>query len=429
MTAAPRLGRDRADPLFVDATAPLDREALAEDLRVRVFPAAAQAGTAPRIGAEVELIPIDGATRRPLPLDGAEPSTLAILRRAGATAGWRERRSTKADVPEVAVPNGGRITFEPGGQIELSPAPNVSLSDLVSDLRSTTDAIITAAPPGVELVSVGIDPETPIDAVAPQLHAERYRRMLAYFDTVGPSGARMMRQTASFQVCVDGGDEPVLTWRVLNALAPYVVAVFANSPRYAGQATGHRSYRREIWATLDPRRTGLLGVADDIIEEYVDFALAAPAFLLGEPGRVAAPFKCWLDRGGVTAADWCAHLSTLFPEVRPRSYFEVRSADVVPPAWYAVPLVFVGGIVYHRPSLEAAADLLDRPSRDLLACCGREGLGHPTIGRGAPLLCDLALEGCTALGERFVSNGDLATAAEYFDRYTRRGLSLADDCL
>ena len=427
MTAAPRLDRDRPDPLFVDATAPLDREALADDLRVRVFPAPARTGAAPKIGAEVELLPIDGATRRPLPLEGAERSTLAILRRAGAAAAWRERRSTKADVPEVALPDGGRITFEPGGQIELSPAPNASLSDLVTDLRSTTDAIIAAAPPGVELLSVGIDPETSIDAVTPQLHAERYRRMLAYFDTVGPSGARMMRQTASFQVCVDGGEAPELTWRVLNALAPYVVAVFANSSRYAGQATGHQSYRREIWATLDPRRTGLLGRTDDIIEEYVDFALNAPAFLLGEPGRLSAPFKCWLDRGEATASDWCAHLSTLFPEVRPRGYFEVRSADVVPPVWYAAPLVFIGGIVYHRPSLEAASDLLGPPSPDLLACCGREGLRHSTIGRVAPLLGDLALEGCTALGERFVSGGDLATAAEFFDRYTRRGFSLADD--
>lgn len=428
MTATRWLDCNGLEPALDDGAAPLDREALADDLRARVFPAAAP-DASPRIGAEVELIPIDSESRRPLPLDGAERSTLAILRRAGASAGWRERRSTKATVPEVALPDGGRITFEPGGQIELSPAPNVSLTALVAGLRSTTDAIIAAAPPGVELLAVGVDPDTPIDAISPQLHAERYRRMLAYFDTVGPSGARMMRQTASCQVCVDGGDEPMLTWHVLNALAPYMVAVFANSPRYDGRPTGHRSYRREIWATLDPRRTGMLGLAEDAIEEYIDFALAAPAFLLGEPGHRAVPFKWWLDRGAVTASEWRAHLSTLFPEVRPRGYFELRSADVVPPAWFAAPLVVVAGLVYHRPSLEAAAHLLGAPSRELLVRCGREGLRHPTLGRVAPLLCDLALEGCTALGERFVSAADLASAAEYFDRYTRRGLSLADDWL
>ena len=39
----------------------------------------------------------------------------------------------------------------------------------------------------------------------------------------------MMRQTAAFQVSIDFDDEPWLRWRVLNAAAPYVVAIFANS--------------------------------------------------------------------------------------------------------------------------------------------------------------------------------------------------------
>ena len=131
--------------------------------------------------------------------------------------------------------------------------------------------------------------------------------------------------------------------------------------------------------------------------------------------------------GALTAADWAAHLTTLFPEVRPRGYFELRSADIVPPQWFPVPLVFVCGLVYDEHSLEAASQLLGTPSADLLALSGREGLAHPTLGHVAPLLCDLALEGSAALGAEFVSATDVATAAEYFDRYTRRGRCLADD--
>jgi glutamate--cysteine ligase len=426
VTATPRFGRvGGADPFAPRPT--LDRQALADDLRLRVFPAPAADHTRPRIGAEVELIPVDDATGRPLPLEGDDRSTLAILRRAGAGAGWHERRSTKASVPEVELPDGSRITFEPGGQIEISAAPNASLTGLVARLRETVRLIRAAAPPGVALRSLGIDPETRIDEVSPQLHAERYRRMLAYFDTIGPSGARMMRQTASFQVCVDGGEAPALTWRVLNALAPYMVAIFANSPRYAGRATGHQSYRREIWATLDPLRTGLLGRARDPIEEYLAFALDAPAFLLPDTDGAPAPFGHRLERGDVTAADWCTHLSTLFPEVRPRGYFELRSADAVAAEWYAAPLVLVAGLAYHRPSLDAAADLLGAPDPALLSRSGRAGLRDPVLGAVAPVLCDLALEGCAALGTEFASPADLAAAAEYFDRYTRRGRSPADD--
>ena len=236
----------------------------------------------------------------------------------------------------------------------------------------------------------------------------------------------MMRQTASFQVCVDGGETPALTWRVLNALAPFMVAIFANSPRYAGRDTGHRSYRRHIWATLDPRRTGLLGLDGDPVEEYLRFALGAPAFLMPDIGGASATFGHWLSRGA-TASDWCLHLSTLFPEVRPRGYFELRSADVVAPEWYAAPLVLVAGLVYHRPALAAADALLGRPDPALLARSGRLGLADKTLAATAPLLCDLALEGCSALGETFVDGNDLAAAAEYFDRYTRRGRSPSDD--
>jgi glutamate--cysteine ligase len=405
----------------------LTRAALADDLRTRVFPAPAAGSIPPRIGAEVEIIPVDASTRRPLPLEGHGQSTLGLLRRAGAGAGWRERRSAKANVPEIELPDGGRITFEPGGQIELSSAPNVSLSALVSRLRDTVARIAAAAAPDAELLSFGIDPRTPLHEVAPQLDADRYHRMLCHFERIGPSGARMMRQTASFQVCVDGGDVPGRTWTVLNALAPFMVAIFANSPRYEGRATGHKSFRRHVWATLDPRRTGVLGTSGDPVDEYLRFALEAPAFLLPDAGGVAAPFSYWLARGDATSADWCAHLSTLFPEVRPRGYFELRSCDGVAPEWYAVPLVLVAGLVYHRPTLDAAAALLGTPSAALLERSGRLGLTDPFLRRVAPELCDLALGGCSALGDGFVGAADIAAAAAYFDRYTRRGRSPADD--
>ena len=428
MTAALWLHRPRAEEDAPGNLTVPDRCVLAHDLRHRVFPAPQSAEHIRRIGAEVEVIPVDTRSGRPLPLETRTGlSTLSILRRAGTAHGWCERRSAKATVPEIALPDGGRITFEPGGQIEISAAPNASLSALVSRLQDTMAAIADAAAPDVELLSRGIDPRTPIDQVAPQLDAERYRRMLQHFDRIGPSGARMMRQTASFQVCVDGGPVPERTWRVLNALAPCMVAIFANSRRYAGRETGHRSFRSHVWRSLDPKRTGLLGVQNDVVEEYLTFALGAPAFLKPDIDDSTASFGEWLARGSATLDDWRAHLSTLFPEVRPRGYFELRSADVVSPTWYAAPLVFVAGLVYHRPSLDAAADILGTPDAELLVRAGRDGLADPTLRAAAPTLCDMALEGCAALGTEFVTQADLERAAEYFDRYTRRGLSPADD--
>ena len=409
----------------VDVGQRLDREALYNDLRDRVFPSSATGDAIPRLGAEVEIIPVDAASGRPLPLEAGTTSTLEILRRAGDPLGWRERRSAKANVPEIELPDGGRITFEPGGQIEISSAPNASASGLVARLREIVSAIAEAAPQTVRLLSAGVDPNTRVEDVEPQLNADRYRRMLQHFDRIGPSGARMMRQTASIQICVDAGETPAVTWRVLNALAPYMVSIFANSSRYAGVDTGYKSYRRHIWATLDPRRTGVLGFGDDPIEEYLDFALGAPAFLLPDVNGVSATFGHWMSRD-VSETDWCTHLTTLFPEVRPRGYFELRSADVVAPEWYAAPIAFVAGLVYHKPTLEAASELIT-PDRGLLARSGRCGLTDPAIGATAIELCDLGLEGASALGTAFVAGPDLAIAAEFFERYTRRGRAPADD--
>jgi glutamate--cysteine ligase len=409
----------------VDVAPRLDREALYNDLRNRVFPSATTSGAAPRIGAEVEIIPVDSSSGRPIPLEAGPISTLEILRRAGGALGWHERRSAKANVPEIELPDGGRITFEPGGQIEISSAPNASVTGLVARLQEVVSAIGEAAPENVRILSVGVDPTTRIEDVAPQLSADRYRRMLDHFNRIGPSGAKMMRQTASIQICVDAGETPSVTWRTLNALAPYMVSIFANSPRYAGVDTGYKSYRRHIWATLDPRRTGVLGFGDDPAEEYLEFALGAPAFLMPDVNGASATFSHWMTRDA-SESDWCTHLTTLFPEVRPRGYFELRSADVVAPEWYAAPIVFVSGLVYHKPTLEAAAELI-APDRGLLARSARCGLTDPTLGATSVELCDLALAGATALGEPFVSATEIATAAEFFERYTRRGRSPGDD--
>jgi glutamate--cysteine ligase len=142
--------------------------------------------------------------------------------------------------------------------------------------------------------------------------------MDAYFARIGPAGARMMRQTASLQVAVDIGADALGRWRLLNALAPFLTAVFANSRRYAGDDTGFASYRAETWRRTDPLRTGLL-TGMDPIGAYVDFALRAPAILLGGDKEPAQPLAAWLGTIDGTAS-WERHLGTLFPEVRPRAH-------------------------------------------------------------------------------------------------------------
>jgi glutamate--cysteine ligase len=407
----------------------LTRAELAADLEAHAFAAPVSASLTPRrIGAETEFIPIDASTgcRCPIEAEGVT-STLPFLRRFGARQGWSETLTAKG-TPCFMLPDGGTLTFEPGGQLEYSSPPCRSPSALLAMLRAVVLPLRAAASgEGITLLDVGIDPLNPIEGAPLLLRTKRYQRMADYLAGLNPAGARMMRQTAAFQVAVDLDDEPWLRWRVLNAASPYVVAIFANSPVYAGGETGCASARAQVWRALDPSRTGLPWSEGQPVETYLDFALDAPAILLPTVEGEYLRFGEWLGHAHVTLEEWHEHLTTLFPEVRPRGHLELRSADAVAPQWYAAPLALAVGITYESRALRAAIDLLDAPDIGLLDRAGRLGLHDTALARTAADLVQIALEGCEGLGPAYFHPADLEQAKAFFERYTLRGCSPADE--
>lgn len=196
------------------------------------------------------------------------------------------------------------LGFEPGGQVELSlpcaadaAAVAARLCDEVRELRDDLARV------GVRVDAVPVDgrPDVPL-----QLTSPRYTAMQAHFDGIGPAGRRMMRRTASTQVCLDWwpGREGLEQWRVANLAAPYLAAAFARSSGADGRLT--------TWLEVDPSRTafdGRLLAGDDPVAAYADFATGATVF--------------------TTPGDVDQHLTTLFPPVRPRGcYLELRFPDV-----------------------------------------------------------------------------------------------------
>jgi glutamate--cysteine ligase len=407
----------------------LTRAALRADLADHVFaPPAASSLTPRRVGVETELIPVETATGQRCPIDDETRfSTLPFLRRYGARQGWLETETAKG-TPCFQVVPGGTITFEPGGQIEYSSPPCRTPSVLLGLLRSVILPLrAAAANEGITLVAAGIDSANPIEQAPLLLRGKRYGRMADYLAQRGPWGARMMRQTASLQVSLDFDDQPWPRWRVLNAAAPYVVAIFANSPVYEGRSTGWRSTRARVWRELDPTRTGLAYDARRPLEAYLDFALDAPAMLMPAVNGEHRPFKEWLGLAAPTPEEWRDHLSTLFPEVRPRGHMELRSADAVPPQWYPAVVALAVGIAYEPTALRAAVDLLRTPDLDLLQRAGRLGLTDPALAGTATDLASIAVAGCERLGPAYFHPADLEQAREFFERYTRRGRSPGDE--
>jgi glutamate--cysteine ligase len=357
------------------------------------------------VGAEVELLAHDAGTHRPLPLLGGRSALIPRLRRYGARNGWTEFAGYDG-LARFDAGGKGIISFEPGGQIEFSSAACSAPAALTRLLDAVVPPLVAAmADEGVELLSIGLDPYNSAEDIPLQLPVTRYERMTAHFESIGPFGIRMMRQTAAIQVSVDRGERPAERWRLLNDLAPYLIAIFANSPCYAGEETGHQSFRANCWRRLDPTRTGVAEIDEDPALAYARFALSATDIL---------------DAGIDT------HLTTLFPEVRPRGHFEVRSCDAIDPRWYAAPVILLTALAYDARAASEAA-LLAAESRSLLRPAGEQGLRDESIARTARDLCQLALDAASRLGDEYIDGATRDRAAEYFTRYTFRDQSAADD--
>ena len=98
---------------------------------------------------------------------------------------------------------GATLTFEPGGQIEVSTDPVPSISGAI-DLALTSLEKVAAAIPG-RAVFAGLDLWNGVSTVPLQLRAPRYTAMDTYFGGLSSVGRVMMRHTCAVQLNLDGG--------------------------------------------------------------------------------------------------------------------------------------------------------------------------------------------------------------------------------
>jgi len=268
---------------------------------------------------------------------------------------------------------GANVSLEPGGQFELSGAPLVTMHDICQETsQHLKETKIVADELGIGFLGLGFSPIWRRDEV-PMMPKGRYKIMREYMPKVGGLGLDMMCRTCTVQANLDfsSPDDMVLKFRASLALQPIATALFANSPFTEGKPNGWLSARAAVWTDTDADRTGLLDFVfrDGFdFENYVAYALDVPMYFVKRNGRYidlsGKSFRAFmagqlaeLPGERPTRTDWEDHLTTLFPEVRLKTYLEMRGADSGPQSSLcALPALWTG-ILYDDQALAAAWDL------------------------------------------------------------------------
>ncbi|GAA1690490.1 ergothioneine biosynthesis glutamate--cysteine ligase EgtA [Glycomyces endophyticus] len=354
-------------------TAPLTEDEAFERIASRAFEPVAPA----RVGAEVEWHLTSTADRRRRP----DPESVTAL------LGVRD-----------ALPRCTRLSFEPGGALELSTRP-AGLRECFDELEADRARVTAAlAAEGLELIGLGLDP---VRLPRRVIRSPRYQAMEELFDQDGRAGRWMMANTASVQVCLDTGHDGsgphglAERWALAHRLAPVLIAAFANSPLRRGEPSLWRSTRQHVWTAIDPTRARPVPPGDPR-EAWARYALDARVMAVRGPGRWTVPrgltFRDWLHAVHLrppTREDLDYHLTTLFPPVRPRGrYLELRMIDAQPGPDWIVPVAL-------------AATLLDHPAAAAAATAALEPLWHGATA------ADLYLRAATAA----LRDGPIAAAA------------------
>jgi len=359
-----------------------------------------------RIGTEHEKFGYCRDTLKPLPYDGPR-SIRAMLEGLRDQFGWEG--IFEGDNIIGLVKDGANVSLEPGGQLELSGAPLVSIHETCDEVNEHLREVHAVADRiGTRFIGLGAAPIWTHEEM-PMMPKGRYRLMTDYMDRVGTHGKQMMYRTCTVQVNLDFGSEAdmVKKMRVALALQPVATALFANSPFFEGKVNGHKSWRARVWRSLDDARTGMLPfVFDDGFgfEAYADYALDVPMYFVYRDGEYidarGQSFRDFLD-GKLpalpgqtpTLSDWADHLTTIFPEARLKKFIEMRGADGG--AWRricALPALWVG-LTYDQASLDAAWELArdwDEETREALRVAASEQALDAKVGSIA--MRDLARE-------------------------------------
>ncbi|HYQ61853.1 glutamate-cysteine ligase family protein [Actinophytocola sp.] len=339
-----------------------------------------------------------------------------------------------------ALPAGGSVSFEPGGQVELSTRPAGAVAACVSEAAADLSVLRDrAGRDGLRLRGAGLDERPPARTVDLAWYAALERS----YDLFGPWGRVMMCNAAAVQVSLDLGDDSTgwrgrnRRWLLANRLGPVLVAMFANSPDLFGLRA--RSTRQLIRFRTDPTRTDPVPWSGDVRADWTRYLLDARIVGIqgNTPSEWTAPpvgltLRRWLRDArprAVYEGDLRRHLKSMIPPVRACGRMELRMIDAQHGDDWVVPVVVAAYLLDDERGFaqaETATRPLPVPTRGDYLLAAREGLSVPRLADVAARCMRSVLRGLDGLA---LPDWAAARVCSFADRYTLRGVSPADLCL
>ncbi|MBE7704759.1 MAG: hypothetical protein E7Z90_02955 [Cyanobacteria bacterium SIG29] len=267
--------------------------------------------------------------------------------------------------------NFGIISLEPGSQIELSLQPFKSLEEINAKLIEYYANLDNYAQlNGTKVLNFGIQPISTYEDIT-IIPKKRYEYMTKYLPTKGNEPFVMMRETAGIQANFDykNEDDAIKKLSLALKMSPIISAIYSNSPIRKGELNGYKSFRANSWLNVDEQRCGYISkkLFDKnehfTFKDYVEILLDIPMIFVQQNNSyipTTQTFRQYLQTKQAKLSDWMTHLSLYFPDVRLKSYVEIRNHDAQTPLMtFSVP-AFWKGIMYNEDAISEIEKILSK---------------------------------------------------------------------
>ncbi len=252
--------------------------------------------------------------------------------------------------------NGSTITLEPGSQLEISIKPHKKVNDIETEyLEILSDLLTILEEKGQMLLATGYQVQNKLDEVN-IIPKKRYEHMSNYLIKRGSMSINMMKQTASTQVCIDYESEEDFQdkYRILYTLSPIFYAFFDNSPFFEGDIYPKNCIRSQIWDNCDNERCNIMAevlTTNFNYESYAKFILKQKAIVF-ENKFTDQLFTDLFNTSDYKSNELEHMLSMVFPEIRLRSFIEIRIFDSLPYPFNLSLAALIKGSFYSSDNLK-----------------------------------------------------------------------------